>query len=49
MKLSIHLRKEVADTAQAQQLVDIVAGKLEDQPEVEISASVNESIEVTPG
>ncbi len=49
MNLTIVLRKEVDDTAQAQTLTDIVRDKLLDHPEVEISASVGEQIIPTPG
>lgn len=49
MKLTIHLSKEVADEAEAQILVDLVASRLADKPSVQVFASISESIKVTPG
>ena len=44
MFLTIVLRKEVADTAAAIVLTDIVRAKLEAYPEIAISATVSEPI-----
>ncbi len=48
MYLTIALRKEVDTVEQAQALIDIVAQRLEDHPEVQISGSVSEQLTVTP-
>lgn len=46
MFLTIFLRKEVADVPQAEDLVQIVRDKLADRPDVEVTASVSEQIQV---
>lgn len=44
MHLTIVLRKEVPDEATAQALLDIVAARLADQPDVEVSGQVNSQL-----
>lgn len=48
MYLTIVLRKEVPDTSTAQNLVDVVAEKLNDHPEIEVSGSCSEQMTPTP-
>ena len=44
MELVITLRRTVTDTAQAEQLVLAVKGKLEDHPEIRMTSLVTEKI-----
>ena len=44
MDLYITLRKEVEDTAEADQLFDIVKQKLADRPEIEIAGQVTNQL-----
>lgn len=44
MKLTIVLRKDVPNEQTAQQLFDIVKTKLEDNPDIEISGTVNQTL-----
>ncbi len=46
MHLTIVLRKEVPDVPTAQALLDIVKTKLEDQPDIKVSGSVGQTLEV---
>ncbi len=46
--VTIVLRKPVADSAQAQTILDIVKAKLEDQPDVTIVGKYNSTIDPTP-
>lgn len=48
MILSIILRKEVADTAEAQTLLDFVADKVSPYPDVTVNGSCSETLELTP-
>ncbi len=48
MQLTVILRKEVTDAAQAQQLFDIVKDKLADYPDIKISGKTNEDLVVNP-
>lgn len=47
MQLTIVLRKEVPDEATAQQLFEIVVEKLESQPDIDITGTVNSQL-ITP-
>lgn len=48
MKLTIVLRKEVPDESTAQTLLDIVANKLSEHPDIEVSGQVSQSLTLTP-
>jgi len=48
MHLTIVLRKEVPDEQTGQTLLDIVADKLSDHPDIEVSGQVNQSLTLTP-
>lgn len=49
MNLTIVLRKDVPDVPTAQILTTIVRDKLADHPEIEITASVTESLPLNQG
>ena len=48
MQLTICLRKEVADEAQAQTLFDIVQDKLSEHPDVKITGQVSTTLVLEP-
>lgn len=44
MKLTIYLQKEVPDEATAEQIVALVVQRLEDHPDVKVTANIHQEI-----